>query len=226
MSPIGCGREAFGAALSAGVSGIAPLDLFDTTGLRSTVAGVVTVDAASMLGAKGLRYLSRSTQWLQCATLQAIDDAGLASDTVRDGWALVVGTAFGSLRSITEFDHESLRHGPSSVNPMSFPNTVVNAPAGQTAIRFGLRGPNITISAGSASGLAALAYGASLIRAGLAECVLAGGADELCDLDGHFSLLAVTFVLMGKLGDRAFASGPGNAPGLAAFVSDADAVRR
>jgi 3-oxoacyl-[acyl-carrier-protein] synthase II len=181
VSPIGCGYEAFGAALFASQAGIVPLELFDTDGLRSTIAGVVTADPASMLGAKGLRYLSRSTQWLQCATLQAIDDAGLTGETDRDQWALIVGTAFGSLRSISEFDHESLRNGPSSVNPMSFPNTVVNAPAGQTAIRFGLRGPNITISAGSASGLSALAYGASLIRAGLADCVLAGGAEELCE---------------------------------------------
>jgi 3-oxoacyl-[acyl-carrier-protein] synthase II len=181
LSPIGCGRAAFWEGLAKGASGIVPLTLFDTADLHSRMAGVVNYDPAELLGAKGLRYLSRSTKWLQCATAMAIEDAGLEAAADRSGWALVVGTAFGSLQSISEFDHEALRNGPSSVNPMSFPNTVINAPAGQTAIRFGLRGPNTTISAGCVSGLNALGYGAGLIRSGGIEFVLAGGAEELCE---------------------------------------------
>lgn len=181
VSSLGCGRTAFWEGLSSGASGLAPLTLFDTAGLRSRAAGVVTFDPASLLGSKGLRYLSRTAHWLQCATALALDDAGLAADEHRADWALVVGTTFGSLASICAFDHESLRNGPASVNPMAFPNTVVNAPAGQTAIRFALTGPNITISTGCASGLAALGYAAGLIRTGAADCVIAGGAEELCE---------------------------------------------
>ncbi len=181
LSAIGCGRAAFWERLEQGASGIVPLTLFDTAGLHSRMAGVVNYDPAGLLGSKGLRYLSRSTHWLQCATAMAIKDAGLDAAGDRSEWALVVGTAFGSLKSISEFDHESVRNGPSSVNPMSFPNTVINAPAGQTAIRFGLRGPNTTISAGCVSGLNALGYGAGLIRSGGVQFVLAGGAEELCE---------------------------------------------
>jgi len=187
ISSIGCGRPDFWQGLRGGESGIAPLTLFGDDGLRCRSAAMVRFVAADLLGAKGLRYLSRSAHWLQCATLQALDDAGLSAETSRDDWALVVGTAFGSLQSISAFDQEALRHGPGAVNPMSFPNTVVNAPAGQTAIRFGLTGPNITISAGCASGLVALSHAVGLIRAGLADCVLAGGTEELCEASfrGH-----------------------------------------
>ncbi len=180
VCPIGCGRSAFWEGLAKGASGIVPVTLFDTSGLHSRMAGEVNYDPAELLGPKGLRYLSRSTKWLQCATAMAIEDAGLEAGG-RSDCALVVGTAFGSLQSISEFDHEALRNGPSSVNPMLFPNTVINAPAGQTAIRFGLTGPNITISAGCVSGLSALGYGAGLIRSGGAGFVLAGGAEELCE---------------------------------------------
>ena len=164
MSPIGCGRQTFWGQLAASAVGFTPLTLFDTTGRRSRIAGAIDFDPASLLGSKGLRYLSRTAHWLQCATAMALDDAGLANDDQRAEWALVVGTAFGSLASISAFDHESLRNGPAAVNPMAFPNTVVNAPAGQTAIRFGLTGPNITLSLGCASGVAALGYAAGLIR--------------------------------------------------------------
>ncbi len=57
---------------------------------------------------------------------------------------------------------------------------MINAAAGQAAIWHGLRGVNSTISAGEASGLLAIATGASQIRGGRADALLAGGAEELC----------------------------------------------
>ena len=69
------------------------------------------------------------------------------------GLGLVCGTMFGSVHSITSFDWSGLAEGPNLVNPMEFPNTVINSPAGQAAIRHKLRGVNSTMSAGLASGL-------------------------------------------------------------------------
>jgi 3-oxoacyl-[acyl-carrier-protein] synthase II len=94
---------------------------------------------------------------------------------------LVCGTVFGSVHSITGFDWSGLVDGPTYVNPMEFPNTVINAPAGQAAIKHRLRGVNSTVCAGLASGLHAIQYAADALRFGRARALLAGGVEELCD---------------------------------------------
>jgi 3-oxoacyl-[acyl-carrier-protein] synthase II len=58
---------------------------------------------------------------------------------------------------------------------------VINAPAGQTAIKLRLRGVNSTVCAGLASGLQAIQYAADSLRFGRARALLAGGVEELCE---------------------------------------------
>src|SRR5207248_758724 len=91
-----------------------------------------------------------------------------------------LGTMFGSVHTISEFDRRALVEGPAYASPLDFANTVINAAAGQAAIWHNLRGINSTIACGAASGLAALSYAADLIRYGRQTAVLAGGADEFC----------------------------------------------
>jgi len=64
------------------------------------------------------------------------------------------------------------------VNPAHFPNTVMNCAAAQCGIRHQLRGPNITVTGGRSSALLALNYARRLLRAGRAEAVLCGAAEE------------------------------------------------
>jgi 3-oxoacyl-[acyl-carrier-protein] synthase II len=88
---------------------------------------------------------------------------------------------FGSIHSITSFDWSGLEDGPNLVNPMDFPNTVINSAAGQAAIKFKLGGVNSTICAAQASGLYALDYAAGFLRLGRARMFVAGGAEELSE---------------------------------------------
>jgi 3-oxoacyl-[acyl-carrier-protein] synthase II len=85
------------------------------------------------------------------------------------------------VHSITSFDWSGLNDGPNLVNPMEFPNTVINSPAGQAAIKHRLRGINSTISAGIVSGLYAIHYAIESLRFGRARALLAGGVEELCE---------------------------------------------
>jgi 3-oxoacyl-[acyl-carrier-protein] synthase II len=93
---------------------------------------------------------------------------------------LVVGTTFCSVRTIAEFDRRALRLGPTHASPLDFANSVINAAAGQAAIWHALRGVNSTLAGGEASGLQAIAQATELVRAGRADALLAGGAEELC----------------------------------------------
>jgi 3-oxoacyl-[acyl-carrier-protein] synthase II len=92
--------------------------------------------------------------------------------------SLVMGTMFGGMHTIGEFDRTAIVSGPATVSPMTFANTVINAAAGQTAIWHNLRGSNSTVATGSVSGISAVGHAADLILQGRSTVVLAGGVDE------------------------------------------------
>jgi 3-oxoacyl-[acyl-carrier-protein] synthase II len=183
LSPVGIGRENYWDALFHGATGFRQITLFDTTPFNVRIAGEISgFDAVPLLGKKGLRTLDRSTRLISSAAKLAADDAGLQITDENAGSAGVsIGTTFGSLHSIFQFDREGLIEGPKFVNPSHFPNTVINSPASQVSIRFGIKGFNTTVSTGFCAGLDAVSYASDFIRLNRADIVLAGGVEELCE---------------------------------------------
>jgi 3-oxoacyl-[acyl-carrier-protein] synthase II len=183
LSSIGIGRDAYWDALFRGVTGFRPITLFDTAHFRVHVAGEVAgFDPEALLGKKGLRDLDRSTRLVSCAAKLALDDARFAvTEENTNAVGVAIGTAFGSLHSISQFDRVGLTEGPRFVNPSHFPNTVINSPASQVSIRFKIKGFNTTVSTGFCSGIDAVSYAVDFIRLGRAEAVLAGAVEELCE---------------------------------------------
>jgi 3-oxoacyl-[acyl-carrier-protein] synthase II len=110
----------------------------------------------------------------------ALNDAGLKIDdnnTYETG--VVVGTTFGSLSNISDFDRESLREGPQYVNPSIFPSTVANSPASRLNIRYGIKGLSSTVSTGMCASLDALDYGRDLIELERVNMIVVGAIGDL-----------------------------------------------
>jgi len=183
LSAIGQGKDAYWEALHRGATGVRRITLFDAARFRVKTAGeIADFDAVAYLGKKGLRDLDRSTRLVCSAARLALDDSGLiVSENSSRAVGVAIGTTFGSLHSIAQFDRSGLLEGPRFVNPSHFPNTVINSPASQVSIRFAIRGFNTTLSTGFCAALDALSYAADFIRLGRADAVLAGGVEELCE---------------------------------------------
>jgi len=183
LSAIGQGKDAYWEALRRGATGVRPITLFDTATFRVKNGGeIADFDAVAYLGKKGLRELDRSTRLVCSAAKLALDDSRLeVSEANTRSMGVSIGTTFGSLHSISQFDRSGLIEGPRFVNPSHFPNTVINSPASQVSIRFTIKGFNTTLSTGFCAGLDALSYAADFIRLGRADAVLAGGVEELCE---------------------------------------------
>ncbi len=182
LSPLGDSSESLQAALLAGESSLKPIELFPTEGVRAREAGEIRpFDPKAYLGERNLRPIDRTSRLLLVAAGQALERSGWSAGGIagRD-IGLAVGTNFCSVRTIAEFDRRGQQLGPSYASPIDFANSVINAAGGQTAIWYGLRGVNSTVSAGEASGLMAIAQGADLIAGGRADALLAGGVEELC----------------------------------------------
>jgi 3-oxoacyl-[acyl-carrier-protein] synthase II len=203
MSPLGAGLESFADALWKGASAIAESTRYP----GAIVSEFQEINPTPWLGNKGVRVLDRGTRLLAIAAQMALSSTGLLQDASGDGDAglgLVCGTMFGGVHSIASFDMSGLVEGPGFVSPMEFPNTVINAPAGQAAIKHKLRGVNSTICAGLASGLIAIQYAAEFLRFGRAKYLMAGGMEEVCDE------AALAFTILGLAHDGT-AAGEGSA---------------
>jgi 3-oxoacyl-[acyl-carrier-protein] synthase II len=183
LSPIGIGRGNYWEGLFRGKTGFKKITLFDTTPFQVHDAGEISeFDPLALLGKKGLRDLDRSTRLICSAAKLALEDARLQITEENAHFSGVsIGTTFGSLHSISQFDRSGLIEGPRFVNPSHFPNTVINSPASQVSIRFKIKGFNTTISTGFCASLDAVAYAADFIKLNRANLVIAGGVEELCE---------------------------------------------
>jgi 3-oxoacyl-[acyl-carrier-protein] synthase II len=182
LSPIGIGKDAFWDGLIQGHTGFKEITLFDTSKFNVHVAGEIDLDPTEFLGKKGLRDFDRSTRLICSAAKLAIDNSKLEiTEENTNSIGVSIGTTFGSLHSISQFDREGLIEGPRLVNPSHFPNTVINSPASQVSIRFKIKGFNTTISTGFCASLDAVSYGSDFIKLNRADVVLAGGVEELCE---------------------------------------------
>lgn len=97
-------------------------------------------------------------------------------------YGVILGSQFSALDSIHQYDMEALEKGALAVNPGLFPNTVLNSPACQVSIQCSFAGPVYTVCNGLTSSLDAIGIGYNFVRTGLSSMLLAGGADEVAEL--------------------------------------------
>ena len=149
--------------------------------IKAKKAGeIADFDPKEYLGKKGIRHIDRTSLLVSSAAKLAMEDANITHETYdADELGIVIGSTYGSIDSISSFDLEGLQEGPTFVNPMDFPNTVLNAPASRVSIFCNATGLNSTISTGTASGLDAIIYASDFLRLGRGKAVLAGGVHGL-----------------------------------------------
>ena len=116
------------------------------------------------------------------AFVLACGDASLAADSLEaERVGLVLGCALAGQSGMISFANEVRKQSPRFVSPLHFPQTVGNYISGAMARGFKIRGPNLTLACGAASGLEAVARGWAILNAGEADLVFAGGTEELTD---------------------------------------------
>lgn len=131
------------------------------------------------LAGRSTRTVDRWTRLALVPSSLVLQGAGIPEDEL-ERVGVVMGSSTGSVESITSLLKDSFTQSrPYHVDPAQFPNTVMNAAAGQIAIWLGLGGPNVSVAAGQGSSLAALRYALRLLRHRHAPHVLAGGVEEL-----------------------------------------------
>ncbi len=171
--------EGMFAALCQGKSGISTIQSFDTSEYPVKFGGEIRgFDVTRYVGVRDGKRMDRFTQFAIAATVQAVEDSGLdfsREDAFRVG--AIVGTGIGGIKEIEEQHIRLLDKSPQKVSPFCVPRLMANAAAGNIAIRYGLRGPNIAIVSACASGAHAIGEAYFSIVTGRSDVVITGGTE-------------------------------------------------
>ena len=183
ISPVGNTVGEAWANVLAGQSGIDLITKFDTSNFSCKIAGEVKgFDVEKYMSAKDARTMDSFIHYGIAAAEQAVLDAGLPtgealSEDLATRIACVIGSGIGGLPLIENTHAELAARGPRRVTPFFVPASIINMVAGHVSMRFGFKGPNLSIVTACTTGLHCIGEGGRMIEYGDADIVVAGGTE-------------------------------------------------
>jgi len=174
VCPGGIGRQEWVRTLSAG------------TGERVACRVPEFAIEACLANARSFRRVAGATKFALAAMALAVNDAGFPADAFGGEKAgLIVGITHGAVTYSVEFHRALVLEGPLAASPLNFSESVPNAPAGNGAIAFHIRGPVHTLIGEEPIGTQAIDLAASLLHSGLVERCLVVGTEEWNEVVAH-----------------------------------------
>ena len=179
VSPVGNDITGSWEALQNGKNGINPLTHFDVSRFSTRFGGSIKdFDCSPYLEPKEARRMDIFIQYGIAAGVQAFEDSGLLDSQWKDIRAgVAIGSGIGGITTIEETAIQIRESGPRKVSPFFVPGSIINMIAGNLSIRFGLRGPNISVTTACTTGTHNIGLAANMIANNQAEIMLVGGAE-------------------------------------------------
>ncbi|MCP9780383.1 MULTISPECIES: beta-ketoacyl-ACP synthase II [Cyanobium] len=180
ITPIGNDVSSYWEGLSTARNGVAGITLFDASRHACRFAAEVKdFDPSGWLEPKESKRWDRFCQFGVIAAKQAVAHAGLTIDESnqhRVGTA--IGSGVGGLLMMETQAHVLKDRGPDRVSPFCVPMMIPNMATGLTAIALGAKGPSSAVATACAAGSNAIGDAYRLIQLGLADVMVAGGAES------------------------------------------------
>ena len=180
--PNGIGVQEPWKRLLSGESAIGKITRFDATDFSAQVAGEVKGFELEKYwdDKRKVRELDRFSKYAIAATKIAIDDAALElTEEERDTAGAFVGVGLGGIETIEAVHTVLLQKGHKRITPYFIPAVIANMAAGQVSIIYRLRGPNYATVSACSSSAHAIGEATQWIRRGLADVMIAGGAEAV-----------------------------------------------
>ena len=199
VTPLGLSVEETWKNLLAGVSGAAPITLFDSSMYKTQFACEVKgLNVNDWIDRKEARKLDRYTQLALISAMQAVKDSDMDLETVnKNRIGVIFGVGIGGIRTFEdEVSYNALHkeNGP-KYNPFFIPKMISDIAAGQISIHYGFHGPNYATTSACASSTNAIADAFNLIRLGKADIIVSGGAEAAicgCGVGGFNAMHALS----------------------------------
>ena len=182
VSPLGNDVESTWKAAVNGESGAGPITHFDASKFKTQFAcEVKDFDPTTLFDRKKARQIDLYAMYALAAAGQAVKDAHLEDDEKVDKnrVGVVFAAGIGGLHTFEEeagYYAKNEEKGP-KYNPFFIPKMIADIAAGHISIDYGFRGPNYATVSACASSNNALIDAYNLIRLGMADAIVAGGAE-------------------------------------------------
>ncbi|MEY2440430.1 MAG: 3-oxoacyl-[acyl-carrier-protein] synthase, partial [Verrucomicrobiota bacterium] len=213
LGPITCigkGVDGFWNGILAQKSGISAISTFDTSAFNAHCGGeICDWDPDEFFPPHRLKRLDRYAQFAVASARLALDDAKLAysRDQPQDRVGVSFGTALGGVCQAEDQHIRFLKKGTRGVNPTLALQVFGGSAHSNIAIECGFRGVGTTNSNSCASGTVAVGEALRYIRDGLADVIVAGGAEAPLGIL-TFGAFAIIKTMSQWKGDPALASRP------------------
>ena len=180
ITALGEGWKATWERILSGQSGIAPIQAWDTSRYRTSMAGEIkSFDPLRHFSPKQARRLDRCHQLAIVASREAVSESGAAYSYDPSRCGIVLGTSLGGMLSGQHY-HRALLNRGIHLWPLLY-RYMNHVCADVLTAEFGFTGPRCIVSTACTASTIAIGMAIEMIRSGHADMVLAGGADPLSD---------------------------------------------
>ncbi len=158
-----------------GSSGLSYIREFDTSDINIHTGGeILDFYPEDYMDKKIVRRSDRFIQLFMASSTMAIDDANLKSF---DNSGIVAGTCWGAASLTLENAAFMLDNDYDNISMFFIPGSLPHMAAVETAIRYGIFGPSLTISNACATGSSVIVEAYRYIKDGLADVMVAGASE-------------------------------------------------
>jgi 3-oxoacyl-[acyl-carrier-protein] synthase II len=179
VNPLGITVEESWKNVVNGVSGVGPITLFDSSPLNVHFAAEVKgFEPDKYMDAKEARRRDRFEQLGAAAAKGALASSGLELTEANSGRiGVLVSSAIGGIKSLQDAVIMNHTEGPRRVSPFLIPMLMPNGAAGMIAIDHQIKGPCFSVASACASGSDGIGTAFLMLKAGMIDAALAGGAE-------------------------------------------------
>jgi len=179
VTPVGNTVEESWQQIVKGQSGARTITEFDvepyTTQFSASVQNFPTSDYFDRKEAKKMDVF---VHYGVAAGMQALEDSGLEiNEANAERIGVAVGSGIGGLPNIETQHSALLRGGARKVSPFFVPSTIINMISGNLSIKFGIKGPNYSITTACTTGTHNIGDAARVVQYGDADVMICGGAE-------------------------------------------------
>ncbi len=179
ISPVGNTVDEFWSSLLSGKSGVSNIDVFDASQMSVKFsASIDNFDAEKYFDIKEQRKLDLFMQYGMAAGIDAVNDSNINDanlDNERIG--VSIGSGIGGLPNIENTHNTILKSGPRRISPFFIPATIINMISGNLSIKYGFKGPNLSIVTACTTGTHNVGEGYRQIQYSHADIMICGGAE-------------------------------------------------
>ncbi len=180
VTPVGVGLDENWDSILKGKSGIGRLTLFDAEDFPVKIAGEVkNFVPEDFVDKKDCRKFDSFIIMALAAAEMAAQNSRIDFHRInKERAGVIIGSGIGGFKTIEDTHEVFMTKGPKRISPFFIPSVIINMASGMVSIKYGLKGPNLSVVTACATGAHALGEAFKLIQRGDADIMFAGGTES------------------------------------------------